>query len=66
MNKLLFTLKRGFGIDITLVCSNHLDLKDYLIKKYDWIKVDVKDECVVLTDNLGNIESADLEWIKQV
>jgi len=67
MNKLLFKLERDFNDDITLVSNNHKDLEDYLKENYDWYKVEVKDDSVIIKEREGyENEFASLEWVKHI
>lgn len=67
MNKLLFKLEVYFGEDITLISNNHKDLEDYLKENYDWYRVEVKDDSVVIEMREGyEKEFASLEWVKHI
>jgi hypothetical protein len=67
MNKLLFKLERNFNDDITLITNNHKDLDDYLNKNYDWYKIEVKEDSVIIKEREGyENDIALLEWVKHV
>ena len=67
MNKLLFTLKIDFGSDITLIANNHKDLEDYLKSNYDWFRIEVKEDSVIIKEREGyKNEIATLEWVKHI
>ena len=67
MNKLLFTLKIDFGSDITLIANNHKDLEDYLKSNYDWFRIEVKEDSVIIKEREGyENEIAILEWVKHI
>ena len=67
MNKLLFTLKIDFGSDITLIANNHKDLEDYLKSNYDWFRIEVKEDSVIIKEREGyENEIATLEWVKHI
>jgi len=67
MNKLLFTLKNYWGSDIVLIANNHKDLEDYLKENYDWYKVEIKEDSVIIKTREGyESEFANLEWIKHI
>ena len=67
MNKLLFKLERSFNDDITLITNNHKDLEDYLNENYDWYKIEVKEDSVIIKECIGyENDIALLEWVKHV
>jgi len=67
MNKLLFKLERSFNDNITLITNNHKDLEDYLNKNYDWYKIEVKEDSVIIKEREGyENDIALLEWVKHV
>ena len=67
MNKLLFKLERNFNDNITLIANNHKDLEDYLNKNYDWYKIEVKEDSVIIKEREGyENDIALLEWVKHV
>lgn len=67
MNKLLFKLERSFNDNITLITNNHKDLEDYLNKNYDWYKIEVKVDSVIIKECIGyENDIALLEWVKHV
>ena len=67
MNKLLFKLERSFNDNITLTTNNHKDLEDYLNKNYDWYKIEVKVDSVIIKECIGyENDIALLEWVKHV
>ena len=67
MNKLIFKLQRDFNDNITLVTNNHKDLEEYLNENYDWYKIEVKEDCVIIRGREGyENEIASLEWVKQI
>jgi|TARA_R110000823_G_scaffold77371_3_gene176780 hypothetical protein len=67
MNKLLFKLERNFNDNITLITNNHKDLEDYLNKNYDWYKIEVKEDSVIIKEREGyENDIALLEWVKHV
>jgi hypothetical protein len=67
MNKLLFKLERNFNDNITLITNNHKDLEDYLNKNYDWYKIEVKEDSVIIKEREGYEKHiASLEWVKHV
>ena len=67
MNKLLFTLKNYWGSDIVLIANNHKDLEDYLKENYDWYKVEIKEDSVIIKMRKGyESKFANLEWIKHI
>ena len=67
MNKLSFKLERQFNDNITLIANNHKDLEDYLNENYDWYKIEVKEDSVVIKEREGyENDIALLEWVKQV
>jgi hypothetical protein len=67
MNKLIFKLERQFNDNITLIANNHKDLEDYLNKNYDWYKIEVKEDSVIIKEREGyENDIASLEWVKQV
>ena len=66
-NKLVFKLKRDFNDDILLISNNHKDLEDYLNSNYDWYKIEVKEESVIVKTREGyENEIGTLEWVKQI
>jgi len=67
MNKLLFKLERSFNENITLITNNHKDLEDYLNENYDWYKIEVKEDSVIIKEREGyENDIALLEWVKHV
>jgi|TARA_R110001606_G_scaffold374588_1_gene532437 hypothetical protein len=67
MNKLLFKLERNFNDNITLITNNHKDLEDYLNKNYDWYKIEVKEDSVIIKEREGYENYiALLEWVKHI
>ena len=67
MNKLLFKLERDFNDNITLITNNHKDLEDYLNENYNWYKIEVKEDSVIIKEREGfENEIALLEWVKHV
>jgi hypothetical protein len=67
MNKLLFKLERSFNDNITLITNNHKDLEDYLNENYDWYKIEVKEDSVIIKECIGyENDIALLEWVKHV
>jgi len=67
MNKLLFKLERSFNENITLITNNHKDLEDYLNENYDWYKIEVKEDSVIIKECEGyENDIALLEWVKHV
>jgi hypothetical protein len=67
MNKLLFKLQRDFNDDITLITNNHKDLEDYLNENYDWHKIEVKEDSVIIKEREGyENDIALLEWVKHI
>jgi len=68
MNKLVFTLKKYWSSDdIVLIANNHKDLEDYLNSNYDWFRVEVKEDIVIIKEREGfENEIATLEWIKHI
>ena len=67
MNKLLFKLERNFNDNITLIANNHKDLEDYLNKNYDWYKIEVKEDSVIIKEREGyENDIALLEWVKRI
>ena len=67
MNKLLLTLKRDYNDSIILVANNHKDLEDYLRSNYDFHKINVNDDSVIIVARAGyETEYGTLEWIRQV
>mgnify|MGYP003629226439 FL=1 len=67
MNKLLFKLERNFNDNITLITNNHKDLEDYLNKNYDWYKIEVKEDSVIIKEREGyENDIALLEWVKHI
>jgi hypothetical protein len=67
MNKLVFTLKGNWSSDIVLIANNHKDLEDHLKENYDWYRVEVKDDSVVIKMREGyENEIATLEWVKHI
>jgi len=67
-NKLVFKLERDWGSDdILLISNNHKDLEDYLNSNYDWYKIEVKEESVIVKARYGyENEIGTLEWVKQI
>ena len=65
MNKLVFTLKNDWGSDIVLIANNHKDLEDYLNANYDWVRIEVKEDSVIIKERDEN-EIATLEWVKHI
>lgn len=66
MNKLIFNLERDFN-PITLIANNHKDLEDYLNEKYDWYRIEVKKDSVIIRDlDSYEDEVASLKWVKHV
>jgi hypothetical protein len=67
MNKLVFTLKNDWGSDIVLIANNHKDLEDYLNANYDWFRIEVKEDSVIIKacERYEN-EIATLEWVKHI
>jgi len=67
MNKLVFTLKNDWGSDIVLIANNHKDLEDYLNSNYDWFKIEVKEDSVIIKEREGYENAiATLEWVKHI
>lgn len=67
MNKLVFTLKNDWGSDIVLIANNHKDLEDYLNTNYDWVRIEVKEDSVIIKEREGyENEIATLEWVKHI
>ncbi len=67
MNKLVFTLKNDWGSDIVLIANNHKDLEDYLNSNYDWFRIEVKEDSVIIKEREGyENEIATLEWVKHI
>lgn len=67
MNKLVFTLKNDWGSDIVLIANNHKDLEDYLNANYDWARIEVKEDSVIIKEREGyENEIATLEWVKHI
>ena len=67
MNKLLFKLERSFNDNITLITNNHKDLDDYLNENYDWYKIVVKEDSVIIKEREGyENDIVLLEWVKHV
>ena len=67
MNKLVFTLKNDWGSDIVLIANNHKDLEDYLNSNYDWFRIEVKEDSVIIKACEGyENEIATLEWVKHI
>ena len=67
MNKLLFTFKNDWGSDIVLIANNHKDLEDYLNSNYDWFRIEVKEDSVIIKERDGYVnEIATLEWVKHI
>ena len=67
MNKLVFTLKNDWGSDIVLIANNHKDLEDYLNSNYDWFRIEVKEDSVIIKKCYGyENEIATLEWVKHI
>ena len=67
MNKLVFTLKNDWGSDIVLIANNHKDLEDYLNSNYDWFRIEVKEDSVIIKAREGyENEIATLEWVKHI
>ena len=67
MNKLVFTLKNDWGSDIVLIANNHKDLEDYLNANYDWFRIEVKEDSVIIKAREGyENEIATLEWVKHI
>jgi len=67
MNKLLFTLKIDWGSDVVLIANNHKDLEDYLNSNYDWFKIEVKEDSVIIKERDGyENEIATIEWVKHI
>jgi len=67
MNKLIFTLKNDCGSDIVLIANNHKDLEDYLNSNYDWVRIEVKEDSVIIKEREGyENEIATLEWVKHI
>tara|TARA_R110000796_G_scaffold270_4_gene1022 strand:+ start:645 stop:848 length:204 start_codon:yes stop_codon:yes gene_type:complete len=67
MNKLLFKLELDFNDNITLITNNHKDLEDYLNENYNWYKIEVKEDSVIIKEREGfENEIALLEWVKHV
>jgi len=67
MNKLVFTLKNDWGSDIVLIANNHKDLEDYLNSNYDWVRIEVKEDSVIIKEREGfENEIATLEWVKHI
>ncbi len=67
MNKLLFKLEWNFNDNITLIANNHKDLEDYLNKNYDWYKIEVKEDSVIIKEREGyENDIALLEWVKRI
>jgi hypothetical protein len=67
MNKLLFKLERNFNDNITLITNNHKDLEDYLNENYDWYKIEVKEDSVIIKEREGyENDIALLEWVKHI
>ena len=67
MNKLVFTLKNDWGSDIVLIANSHKDLKDYLNYNYDWVRIEVKEDSVIIKEREGyKNEIATLEWVKHI
>ena len=67
MNKLVFTLKNDWGSDIVLIANNHKDLEDYLKSNYDWFRIEVKEDSVIIKEREGyENEIAILEWVKHI
>ncbi len=67
MNKLVFTLNLDWGDDIVLIANNHKDLEDYLNSNYDWVRIEVKQDSVIIKEREGyeNV-IASLEWVKHI
>tara|TARA_Y100000389_G_C17454662_1_gene517265 strand:- start:1150 stop:1353 length:204 start_codon:yes stop_codon:yes gene_type:complete len=67
MNKLVFTLKNDWGSDIVLIANNHKDLEDYLNSNYGWVRIEVKEDSVIIKEREGyENEIATLEWVKHI
>ena len=67
MNKLVFTLKNDWGSDIVLIANNYKDLEDYLNSNYDWVRIEVKEDSVIIKEREGfENEIATLEWVKHI
>ena len=67
MNKLVFTLKNDWGSDIVLIANNYKDLEDYLKSNYDWFRIEVKEDSVIIKEREGyENEIAILEWVKHI
>ena len=67
MNKLVFTLKNDWGSDIVLIANNHKDLEDYLNSNYDWVRIELKEDTVIIKEREGyENEIATLEWVKHI
>ena len=67
MNKLLFKLELDFNDNITLITNNHKDLEDYLNENYNWYKIEVKEDSVIIKEREGyENDIALLEWVKHV
>ena len=67
MNKLVFTLKNDWSTDIVLIANNHKDLEDYLNSNYDWFKIEVKEDSVIIKEREGyENKIATLEWVKHI
>lgn len=67
MNKLVFTLKNDFGSDIVLIANNHKDLEDYLNSNYDWFRIEVEENIVIIKVREGyENEIANLEWVRHI
>ena len=67
MNKLVFTLKNDWGSGIVLIANNHKDLEDYLNSNYDWFRIEVKEDSVIIKEREGyENEIATLEWVKHI
>jgi hypothetical protein len=67
MNKLLLTLKRDYNDSIILVANNHKDLEDYLRSNYDFYKININDDSVIIVARENyETEYGTLEWIRQV
>jgi len=67
MNKLVFTFKNDWNADVVLIANNHKDLEDYLNSNYDWFKIEVGENIVIIKERDGyEDETATLQWVKHI
>ena len=66
-NKILFKLEGGWNDSVTLIANNHKDLQEYLIKEYNWYKINISEDSatIVRVDGFEK-EYASIEWVTQI